>query len=58
MLDQVQARIPRGQQSAYATKALRRQLERDDLAELVGELVDVNGPLEEAQVRRFVEEWR
>lgn len=58
VLDQVQARVPRGQQSAYATRALRRQLERDSLAELVGELIEVNGPLDEAEVRRYAAELR
>lgn len=58
VLEQVQSRVPRGQQSAYATRALRRQLERDNLAELIGELIEVNGPLEEAEVSRYAEEWR
>lgn len=58
VLAQVRERIPRGQQSAYATMALRRQLERDNLAELVDDLVDANGPLDEAVVARYVEEWR
>jgi hypothetical protein len=58
VLDQVQARVPRGQQSAYATRALRRQLERDGLEELIGELVDSNGPLDEDEVHRYTEELR
>ncbi|GAB94373.1 hypothetical protein BJY21_004126 [Kineosphaera limosa] len=53
VLDQVQARVPRGQQSSYATEALRRQLERDDLADLVADLVEANGPLDEGAVARF-----
>lgn len=58
VLDRVQERVPRGQQSAYATKALRRQLERDGLTELIGELIDENGPLDEDEVGRYAEEWR
>lgn len=58
VLAQVRERVPRGQQSAYATMALQRQLERDNLAELVGELVEANGPLDEAAVRRHMDEWR
>ena len=54
----VRERVPRGQQSAYATEALRRQLERDNLAELLDELVDANGPLDEAEVERHLQAWR
>lgn len=58
VLDQVKERVPRGQQSAYATEALRRQLERDNLTELVGELIEANGPLDDEVVRRHMEELR
>lgn len=44
--------------SAYATVALRRQLERDGLDDLIEELVEVNGPLDADAVARYVEEWR
>ena len=58
VLDQVRRRVPRGQQSAYATAALRRQLERDGLAEMTGELVQLHGALDEDAVQRFMDEWR
>lgn len=58
VLDKVRARVERGQMSAYFADAVRRQLERDALAELVGELVAVNGPVNEADVARYSEEWR
>lgn len=58
VLDKVRARVERGQMSAYFADAVRRQLERDALAELVGELVAVNGPVDEAEVARYAEEWR
>lgn len=48
---------PRGL-SAYATRALRRQLERDNLADLLDELVEENGPVDEAMVARYVEDWQ
>lgn len=53
VLDQFHARVPRGQQSSYVTTALRRQLERDALADLVAELIEANGPLDEDAVARF-----
>lgn len=58
VLARVRERVPRGQQSAYATAALRRQLERDGLQELVGELVAVNGPVDEDVVRGYMDQWR
>lgn len=58
VLASVRGRVPRGGLSAYATAALRRQLERDGLAELVGELVEENGPLDEAAVERHGAAWR
>lgn len=54
----VRDRVEPGKVSAYATLALRRQLERDGLDDLIGELVEVNGPLEADAVARFVDEWR
>lgn len=58
VIARVRERVPRGQQSAYATMALRRQLERDNLDEMLGELVDINGPLDEEQVQRYMAEWQ
>lgn len=58
VLEGVRRRVPRGQVSAYATEALRRQLERDNLDELIGELVDVHGPLDEAAVAAYVRRWQ
>lgn len=58
VLHRVRDRVEAGKLSAYTTAALRRQLERDGIDDLIGELVDINGPLDEAAVARFVEEWR
>ncbi|MCL2092280.1 MAG: CopG family transcriptional regulator [Micrococcales bacterium] len=58
VLAQVRRRVPRGQQSAYANRALRRQLERDNLEEMIGELVAITGPLDEDAVQASVDEWR
>lgn len=44
VLHRVRDRVEPGKVSAYATLALRRQLERDGLDDLIGELVDVHGP--------------
>jgi len=51
-------RVEPGKVSAYATLALRRQLERDGLDDLIDELVEVNGPLDADAVARYVGEWR
>jgi len=53
VLDRFRARVPRSQRSAYAAWALRRQLERDDLDELIGERAETNGPLDQDAVHRY-----
>lgn len=58
ILHRVRNRVEPGKVSAYATLALRRQLERDGLDDLIGELVEVNGPLDAQAVARYVDEWR
>ena len=57
VLHRVRERVEPGKVSAYATLALRRQLERDGLDELIGELVEINGPLDADAVARYVDEW-
>lgn len=58
VLHRVRDRVePRGL-SAYTTLALRRQLERDGLGDLIEELIEVNGPLDAAAVAQYVDEWR
>lgn len=58
VLHRVRDRVEPGKVSAYATLALRRQLERDGLDDLIGELVEANGPLDAEAVARYVDEWR
>lgn len=58
ILEAVRRHAPRGKVSAYVADALRRQLERDELAELVDEMVDESGPLDDALVRRYADEMR
>lgn len=58
VLHRVRDRVEQGKLSAYATMALRRQLERDGLDDLIGELVEVNGPLDADAVAQYVDEWR
>mgnify|MGYP001373252929 CR=1 FL=1 len=58
VLHRVRDRVSPGKVSAYATMALRRQLERDGLQDLIAELVEVNGPLDDEAVARYVNEWR
>ena len=58
VLRRVRARVEPGKVSAYATLALRRQLERDGLDDLIGESVEVNGSLDAEAVARYVDEWR
>lgn len=57
ILHRVRDRVEPGKVSAYATLALRRQLERDGLDDLIGELVEINGPLDTEAVARYVDEW-
>ena len=58
VLHRVRDRVEPGKLSAYATLALRRQLERDGLDDLIGELVEINGPLDAEAVAQHVDEWR
>lgn len=58
VLHRVRDRVERRGVSAYTTLALRRQLERDGLDDLIGELIEVNGPLDAAAVAQYVDEWR
>lgn len=58
VLHRVRDRVEPGKLSAYTTLALRRQLERDGLDDLIGELVEINGPLDAEAVARHVDEWR
>lgn len=58
VLHRVRDRVEPGKVSAYATLALRRQLERDGLDDLIDELVEVNGPLDADAISRYVDEWR
>ena len=58
VLDLVHERVPRGQVSAYVTQALRRQLELDNLGSLVAEMEAEGGPVDQANVARYMEEMR
>lgn len=58
VLHRVRDRVEPGKLSAYTTLALRRQLERDGLDDLIGDLVETNGPLDPELVARYVDEWR
>ena len=58
VLHRVRDRVEPGKVSAYATMALRRQLERDGLDDLIDQLVELNGPLDADAVVRYVDEWR
>ncbi|MDR1238106.1 MAG: hypothetical protein LBK28_07680 [Propionibacteriaceae bacterium] len=42
---QVEGFAGRGQQSTYVSQALRRQVERDNLAALIQEMEEANGPV-------------
>lgn len=58
VLHRVRDRVEPGKLSAYTTHALRRQLERDGLDDLIDDLVEINGPLDPAEVARYIDEWR
>lgn len=58
VLDSVHERVPRGQVSAYVTKALRNQIERDNLAALVAEMQEASGAADESRVAAFMADMR
>ncbi len=49
-LDEVTAEIPKGKFSAWVYQAMREKRERDNLAALVAEMDEVNGPPDEDAV--------
>lgn len=51
-LDEVTADIPKGKFSAWVYEAMREKRERDNLAALVAEMEEVNGPADPAMVAR------
>ncbi|MCL2422683.1 MAG: hypothetical protein FWD11_02130 [Micrococcales bacterium] len=51
-LDEVTAEIPKGKFSAWVYEAMREKRERDNLAALVAEMDEINGPADEALVAR------
>jgi hypothetical protein len=51
-LDEVTAEIPKGKFSAWVYEAMREKRERDNLAALVDEMDEANGPAGEAAVQR------
>lgn len=58
VLAAVRRHAPRGKVSAYVADALRRQLELDDLADLVAEIEAESGPFDPAVVARYAGEMR
>ena len=58
VLHRVRDRVESGKVSAYTTMALRRQLERGGIDDLIGELVEVNGPIDADLVAVFNDEWK
>lgn len=58
VLEAVRRHAPRGKVSAYVADALRRQLERDDLAVLVDEIEADSGPFDPEIVARYADEMR
>ncbi|ONH23247.1 CopG family transcriptional regulator [Pseudofrankia asymbiotica] len=52
----VQARAGKGDPSAYVVAAVRRQLERDNLRELIEAAEDEHGPITEEEMRRKLEQ--
>ncbi|MDR0958880.1 MAG: hypothetical protein LBM23_00720 [Propionibacteriaceae bacterium] len=48
--------LPDGSFSAYASTALRRQVERDNLAQLVDEMSALHDPISDAEIEERVRE--
>jgi arginase family enzyme len=58
VLAAVRQRVPARGLSGYATAALRRQLELDDLQAVIDDLAEVNGPADPAQVAHYAKLMR
>jgi Arc/MetJ-type ribon-helix-helix transcriptional regulator len=55
VIDDVQERVGPGQFSAYVAEAVRRQLRRDALAEILADMEAEHGPADEAEVAALME---
>ena len=51
-MDEVTSEIPKGKFSAWVYQAMREKRERDNLAALVAEMDEVNGPPSEEALAR------
>jgi len=58
VLSAARERVPRGGLSAYTTSALRRQIERDGLGDIVFDYTSANGPLDESAVEAHMAAWK
>jgi hypothetical protein len=58
VVEEAKAVAGRGQYSAYVTNALRRQLERDRMQEILDDMEQANGPVDEAKVKEYMERLR
>jgi hypothetical protein len=55
LIGEVEALAPGGTLSAYVTRALRRQVERDKLGQLVDDLRQAHGDPDPAEVARWAQ---
>ncbi len=58
MLDEVRNRVGKRELSAYVSRALRRQLQRDRLHDLLQAMEDEIGPIPEPLLDEARELWR
>ena len=52
----VESRVPDGSFSSYVSAALQRQIEQDNLADLVAEMEAVHGPVGPEELERRVQD--
>jgi hypothetical protein len=57
VMEEVRGRAASGQISAYVTRAVQHQLDRDNLADLLAEMEQVNGPVTEAEIEAALAQW-
>lgn len=57
LMEEVRERVAPGQISAYVTQALQHQLDRDNLADVLAQMEETNGPVTEAEIEAALANW-
>jgi hypothetical protein len=57
LAEELRARAGHGNMSAYVTQALKRQLEHDRLSDLINDLEEIHGPVNDEELAAAWAKW-